>query len=169
MPNKKDTAKKPTPLHEALPDMITDTAIRDDVAGFRRLLKIVEQVKIPDNHATILEAVGKGWEIIKDSLECDVMMAEGTLEMEIHRHGMMQDAQDEADFAVDEEKRKEQQDEAELEKIETEGFDFPSGPTTEVIHPFREVVYTKHGPTVVTRPTPPDDPHSGERDTHSSG
>ena len=90
----------PLPLHEVLPDMITDAAIKGDVGGFLRLLKIIEQVKIPDNHAVILEAVRRGWEIIKDGLECDFTMAEGTLEMEIYRRDTAQDKQDEADYSA---------------------------------------------------------------------
>ncbi len=118
MANKDKDATEPLPLHKALPDMITDTAIRNDVAGFLRLLKIVEQVKIPDNHAEIMQSIHEGWNTIKDDLECQVMMAKATMDMAIYKRDMDQSAQDEVDFADDEERRKEQQDEAELEKIE---------------------------------------------------
>lgn len=157
MPDKPDKTKKPLslPLHEALPDMITDAAIRDDVAGFRRLLKIVEQVKIPDNHAKIIKAIHEGWEIIKDDLEFQVMVAKTTMDMAIYERDMNQDAADEVDFARDEERReqeKQQQEEAELEKIETEKFDFPPEPVTEATPcPHKIVDGSKFGPAFTAK------------------
>lgn len=94
---------KLVPLHEALPEMLTDTATKKDFMGFMALLKIIEEVEIPRNHDKILLAIQDGQEILGMEFDTTALGAEATLQVELAEFDEAERNRESADMTSDEE------------------------------------------------------------------